>query len=111
MVENENGLGNLALPGTLTAAAVKSSSPLELAATTPNLGGALLAPGCHNQPAITLAGATTGMGCVMSGAGGTQPINVQASCFVSAANTVVPQLCTAVATTPTAQRYNVRVIH
>jgi hypothetical protein len=110
IVENENGRGNLAVPGTLTAAAVKSSSPLEHAATTPKLGGALLAPGCHNQSAITVTGATTGMACVMSGAGGAQPTNIQPSCFVSAANRVVPQLCTAVSTTPAAQKYNVRVI-
>jgi hypothetical protein len=110
MVENQNGLGNLSVPGTITAASVKSSSAFELAATTARLGGALLTPGCHNQSAVTVTGATTNMACVMSGAGGAQPTNVQASCFVSAANTVVPQLCTAVSTTPTAQTYNIRVI-
>jgi hypothetical protein len=110
IVENQNGLGNLSIPGVLSAAAVKSTSPFELAATTASLGGTLLAPGCHNQSALAVAGATTGMVCVMSGAAGTQPANIQPSCFVSAANTVVPQLCTAVSTTPAAQTYNVRVI-
>jgi hypothetical protein len=110
IVENQNGLGNLSVPGTITAASVKSSSAFELAATTARLGGALLTPGCHNQSAVTVTGAATTMACVMSGAGGAQPTNVQASCFVSAANTVVPQLCTAVSTTPTTQTYNIRVI-
>jgi hypothetical protein len=110
IVENQNGLGNLRVPGTITAASVKSSSAFELAATTARLGGVLLTPGCHNQSAIRLTGAATSMACVMSGAGGTQPTNIQASCFVSAADTVVPQLCTAVSTTPTAQAYNIRVV-
>lgn len=86
------------------------SSLLPLAATTGRIGGSPLSPGCANQPIVRVPGATTGMVCLMSGADGSQPPNIQPQCFVSAASTVTPQLCTAVATTPPAQRYNIRVI-
>lgn len=81
-----------------------------LSATTGSLGGTALNPGCTNQATITVTGASTSMACIMSGAGGTQPANILPRCFVSAANTVTPQLCTAVATTPAAQTYNIRLI-
>ncbi|MGC9159373.1 MAG: hypothetical protein ACP5FH_10315, partial [Terracidiphilus sp.] len=80
-----------------------------LTAQTPRLGGRPLSPGCTNQPPIPVRGARTEMACVMSGGGGSQPANIQPQCFVSAPDTVTPQLCTAVATTPPAQSYNVRV--
>jgi hypothetical protein len=83
---------------------------VELAGTTPKIGDFPLSPGCHNQPTVKVAGAAIDMVCAMSGAGGVQPANVQPQCFVSAADTVVPQLCAAVATTPAAQNYNIRVI-
>jgi hypothetical protein len=82
---------------------------LDLSATTPSIGGVALAVGCTNQATVTVTGATTSMACVMSGAGG-NPANVQPQCSITAANTVTPQLCTAVATTPAAQSYNIRVI-
>lgn len=80
-------------------------------ATTPSLGGSLVSVGCANQTAVTVTGATTGMTCSMSGTAG-NPANIQPQCSVSAANTVIPQLCTAIAlgVTPTAQTYNIRVI-
>jgi hypothetical protein len=82
------------------------SSPIKF--VTGNIGGALITLGCANQTPITVPGATTGMSCTMSGAGGTQPSNVQPQCFVSAANTVTPQFCTALTLglTPSAQAYN-----
>lgn len=82
-----------------------------LAATTPSIGGSLVSVGCANQTAVTVTGATTGMTCSMSGTAG-NPANIQPQCSVSAANTVIPQLCTAIAlgVTPTAQTYNIRVI-
>jgi hypothetical protein len=82
----------------------------ELAVTTPKIGDFALSPGCHNQPTVKVAGAAVGMVCAMSGADGVQPANIQPQCFVSAADTVVPQLCAAVSTTPAAQIYNIRVI-
>jgi hypothetical protein len=80
-----------------------------LAATTGSIGGSALAVGCTNQATVTVSGATTAMVCIMSGVAG-NPANVHPQCAVTAANTVTPQLCTAVATTPTAQSYNIRVI-
>ena len=59
---------------------------------------------------VDVSGAAVGMSCVMSGAGGTQPGNVQPQCYVGAAGKVVPQLCTAVSVTPKRQTYNIRVI-
>ncbi len=81
-----------------------------LQATTKSIGGSSLPVGCTNQNTVTVNRATTSMVCEMSGAGGTQPANIVPRCFVSAANTVTPQLCTSVATIPTAQTYNIRVI-
>jgi hypothetical protein len=81
---------------------------ISLAAVTPSIGGSLLSAGCANQTAVTVTGATTAMTCAMSGTAG-NPANVQPQCSVSAADTVVPQLCTAVAVTPAAQTYNLRV--
>ena len=81
---------------------------VSLAATTPSLGGALLAAGCTNQAAVTVPGALTTMACAMSGTAG-NPANLQPQCSVSAADTVIPQLCTAFGLTPAAQTYNLRV--
>jgi hypothetical protein len=80
-----------------------------LSGITGSIGGSLLSVGCTNQPTVTVTGALTSMVCSMSGAGGAQPANIQPQCFVSAANTVTPQLCTAVAVTPKAITYNIRV--
>lgn len=80
-------------------------------AVTGSIGGGLISLGCANQTTVTVTGATTAMSCVMSGAGGTQPANVQPQCFVSAANTVTPQFCTSLTLglTPAAQTYNISV--
>lgn len=97
----------------LSAQAAKTGSLtaiIPLKAVTASLGGSPLPAGCTNQPTTKVDGATTSMVCEMSGAGGTQPANIVPRCFVSAANTVTPQLCTSVAITPPAQAYNVRVI-
>jgi len=82
---------------------------IPIATTTASIGGSLLSLGCTNQSPMTVSGATTSMVCVMSGVAG-NPANIEPQCSVSAANTVTPQLCTAVAVTPTAQTYNIRVI-
>ncbi|HVJ04948.1 MAG TPA: hypothetical protein VM578_04715 [Candidatus Saccharimonadales bacterium] len=82
---------------------------VSFAATTASIGGSALAVGCTNQSPITVTGATTSMACVMSGTEG-NPVNVHPQCAVTGANTVTPQLCTAVAATPAAQTYNIRVI-
>lgn len=80
-----------------------------VAGQTPSIGGSALSLGCTNQAAVTVNGAQPGMVCTMSGTGG-NPANVQPQCSVTAANTVIPQLCTAVAVTPAAQTYDIRVI-
>jgi hypothetical protein len=80
-----------------------------LTGTTASIGGDLLAVGCTNETTLTVTGATTAMACVISGTAG-NPANVQPQCAVTAANTVTPQLCTAVAVTPTARTYNVRIL-
>lgn len=79
-----------------------------LKATTPSLGGTLISLGCTNQTAVTVTGATTAMACNMSAAAG-NPANTVPICSVTAANTVVPELCTAIAlgVTPTAKTYNI----
>jgi hypothetical protein len=81
---------------------------VSLAATTPSIGGGLLAAGCTNQAAVTVPGALTTMTCAMTGTAG-NPANLQPQCSVSAADTVIPQLCTAFGITPAAQTYNIRV--
>lgn len=86
------------------------SNIFSLATTTPTLGGSLLSAGCSTEAPVTVTGATTTMACVMSGVAG-NPTGIQPQCSVTAANTVVPQLCTGLATvTPVAQTYNIRVI-
>ena len=55
-----------------------------------------------------MPGALTTMACAMSGTAG-NPANLQPQCSVSAADTVIPQLCTAFGLTPAAQTYNLRV--
>lgn len=80
-------------------------------AVTGNIGGSLISLGCVNQTPVSVPGATTAMACTMSGAGGTQPNNVQPQCFVSSANNVTPQFCTALTLgiTPSSQPYNISV--
>lgn len=92
-----------------TTAFVNSSIPL--VGVTPSIGGSLIVLGCTNQTTVTITGATTAMVCTMSGAG-SQPANTQPQCFVSAANTVTPQLCTSITLgiTPTATVYNIRIL-
>lgn len=103
-----------ASPGTNTTQVATTAfvaATLPLGATTPSLGGTLIAVGCSNQTTVTITGAATTMGCVMSGTAG-NPANIEPQCSVSATNTVTPQLCTSIAlgVTPTAQTYNIRVI-
>lgn len=88
-----------------------TAPPAPLVAVTGSIGGSLISLGCANQATVTVAGAATTMVCTMSGAGGTQPANIQPQCFVSAANTVTPQFCTSITLglTPSAQVYNLRV--
>lgn len=95
---------------TNTSAGVLGTAPCSYKGTA-TIGGSLVSVGCANQTTVTITGATTAMSCVMSGAT-TQPSNISPQCFVSAANTVTPQLCTAIAlgTTPGSQAYNIRVI-
>lgn len=102
----------LNLPATSGTLALTSQIPAgALTATTPSIGGSLVAVGCTAFSTVTVTGASTGQSCLMSGAGGAQPANIQPNCFVSAANTVTPQLCTAIVlgVTPAAQTYNLRV--
>lgn len=91
----------------LTGAGTYTALSVPLKATTPSLGGSLISLGCTNQTAVTVTGATTAMGCYMSAAAG-NPANTVPICSVTAANTVVPELCTAIALgiTPTAKAYN-----
>jgi hypothetical protein len=77
--------------------------------STATLGGSSLVVGCTNQTAVTVTGAAVNMACAMSGAG-SQPAGIMPQCFVSAANTVVPQLCTAAIQTPASTLYNIRVL-
>jgi hypothetical protein len=77
-----------------------------------SLGGSALAVGCTTQTPVTITAAypiTHTMACVMSGVGG-NPANIEPHCSVTGLNTVTPYLCTAVAGTPAAQMYTIRVV-
>ena len=80
-----------------------------LVAVTPSIGGSLLTVGCTAFTTIVVASAATNMACIMSGVAG-NPANIQPQCSVLSPGVVTPQLCSAVAVTPTAQVYNIRVI-
>lgn len=97
--------------GTGLTGATGATGATSIHAVTGSIGGSLVSLGCANQTTVTVTGATTAMSCIMSGAGGTQPANVQPQCFVSAANTVTPQFCTSLTLglTPAAQTYNISV--
>jgi hypothetical protein len=89
-------------------ALLKGGLPV-IGVTTPKLGGSTLGVGCTSFSPVTATGATGTMACLMSGANGSLAPNIQPQCYVSKMKTVVPQLCTAVSTTPTSQQYKIRV--
>ncbi|MFM0243773.1 hypothetical protein [Paraburkholderia sediminicola] len=103
---------NLTVPGTMNAGAVQSSgvklNPV-LTGTTSSIGGSALAAGACSTGTVSVAGATTSMGVVATPA--TYPgAPYYWNGYVSSAGTVTVSVCAAVAGTPTASAYNVRVI-
>ena len=132
---NLNNSGNLSVPGTLgfgglaggnggtfaapgggfTAARTftwpdASGTPaLVLTGTSSSLGGSALTAGTCSSTTVSITGATTSMAVSVS------PASDPGSgfywlAFVSSSNTVTLRICAAVAGTPTATTYNVRVI-
>ncbi|WP_348264072.1 hypothetical protein P8935_05940 [Telmatobacter sp. DSM 110680] len=90
-----------------TTAFVKSNLPL--AGTTASIGGSSLTLGACTSGTVSIAGATTSMAVVASPT--TYPGDgMMWRLYVSAAGTVTVKVCAAVAGTPTASTYNVRVI-
>ena len=90
-----------------TDAFVKSNLPL--AGTTGSIGGSSLALGACTSGTVSITGATTSMAVVASPT--TYPGDGMVwRPYVSAAGTVTVKVCAAVAGTPTASTYNVRVI-
>ena len=87
----------------------KGGLPISITATTPDLGGSVLSVGCTNFTQVTVPGATGTMACLMSGANDSSPANIQPQCYVNGTNTVTPQLCNAITTTPRSQQYQIRV--
>jgi hypothetical protein len=82
---------------------------LTLAGTSPSIGGGALVAGACASNTVTVTGATTGMAVSAS------PVTYPGDgnywlAYVSASNTVTVKVCAAVAGTPTASTYNVRVI-
>lgn len=109
---NKPSLATVATTGSYNDLSNKPTIPTApIHGSTGSIGGSLITLGCVNQTPVTVTGATTSMACSMSGAGGTQPANVQPQCFVSSANTVTPQFCTAITLgiTPSSQSYNIMV--
>jgi hypothetical protein len=90
-----------------TDAFVKANLPL--AGTTSSIGGSALALGACTSGTVSVAGATTGMAVVASPT--TYPGDgMDWRPYVSSAGTVTVKVCAAIAGTPTASTYNVRVI-
>ena len=82
---------------------------LALTGTSSSLGGSALTAGTCSSTTVSISGATTGMAAVASPA--SDPgAGYYWLAFVSASNTVTVRICAAVAGTPTAATYNVRVI-
>lgn len=86
-----------------------SSGPPTLAGTTGSIGGSALLAGQCSTGTVTITGATTAMGVVATPVTYPTAGNFWQS-WVSSANTVTVAVCAAVADTPTASAYNVRVI-
>jgi hypothetical protein len=94
---------------TVTLPASTGTAALGLSATSSSIGGSSLAAGACSSSPVTVTGATTAMGVVVS------PVTFPGAGFfwagyVSAANTVTVEVCASVSGTPTASTYSVRVI-
>lgn len=111
-----NGAGNsVELEGTFTGNRVATlpdltgTIALNFTATSASIGGGALLAGACAFTATTVTGATVGMGSVSTPTTYPGDGNFWLS-YVSAANTVTTKVCAAVAGTPTASTYNIRVI-
>ena len=87
----------------------KSIGSSEYFGTTGSIGGSLLAAGACSSGTVSITGAASGMAAVATP--GTYPGDGNYwLAYVSAANTVTVKICAAVAGTPGASTYNVRVL-
>lgn len=98
--------GNVTTTGTLTVAGAAVTGTLS--GTTASLGGGALLAGACTSGTVSVTGATTAMAVAAS------PVTYPGDGaywmgYVSSANTVTVKVCAAVALTPTASTYNVRV--
>jgi hypothetical protein len=87
----------------------QASTYVGLAGTTKSIGGTSLAAGACSSGTVAIAGTTTSMAVVAT------PVTYPGDGdfwhgYVSAAGTVTVKVCAAVASTPTASAYNVRVL-
>lgn len=105
---SQGGTGAITAPAALTAL---GAAPAPLPGVTGSLGGGALLAGACTSGTVSITGATTSMAVIMSGAGGADPGgDFIPRAYVSSANTVTAMVCAAVAGTPAAQTYNIRVI-
>lgn len=93
---------------TLSGGAISLTTP-PLAGTTPSIGGGALLAGACASDVATVTGATTSM------AASASPVTYPGDgnywlAYVSSSNTVTVKVCAAVAGTPSASAYNVRVL-
>ncbi len=94
---------------TITWADASGTPALVLTGTSGSLGGSALTAGSCSSATVSISGATTSMTAVASPA--SDPgAGFYWLAFVSSSNTVTVRICAAVAGTPTATTYNVRVI-
>ena len=85
------------------------SNPFPLKGTTGSIGGSALTAGTCSSATVSVSGATTSM--AVEATPSTYPGDaIYWKGYVSASGTVTVKVCAAVAATPTASTYNVRVI-
>ncbi len=84
-------------------------APNYFSGTSASIGGSLLAAGGCSTGTVSITGATTAMGVVVTPVA--DPGNgIWWSGYVSSAGTVTVKVCSAIAATPAAETYNVRVL-
>jgi hypothetical protein len=92
--------------------AQNSCSSVTLCATSPAMGGSLLAIGASVSTTATVQGAQVGMACVVQPSDGTDMIALGAipTCTVTSTNTVTVRLIAILSLTPASKSYTIRVI-
>lgn len=102
---------SLARGSTMNSQTIATTNQLPLSGTSNSIGGSRLMAGQAATGSVSITGATTSMACVASPAGGNDPgDSFVPKCRVSAAGIATVSVVATAAGTPTASKYNVRVI-